>query len=106
MKLKEFEFKELPSKLIINPYIYDVPGMHTNEEKILMGIIADEFIPKKYCMLRIVDGDKIYEGSISEVLKKIPLSYADREIEETEYLDIWECFIIYLKPEVSMGIEK
>ncbi len=62
MKLKEFKFNSIM-----------VPGLCIKEE----GAI-------------ITDKDRCYEGFIGEVLRAIPIEWAEREIKETRtYFDIF-----------------
>ena len=69
MKLREFNFNSIP-----------VRGLCIMEE----GAISTDF-------------DRSYEGFIGEVLRKIPIEWAEREIKETRYF--FDMFVIELKKE-------
>lgn len=43
------------------------------------------------------DRDRCFEGFIGDVLRKIPIEWADREIKETRYF--FDIFVIELKKE-------
>ena len=48
---------------------------------------------------KATDRDRSFEGFIGEVLRAIPIEWADREIKETRYY--FDIFVIELKGEVE-----